>query len=73
MTPCPSAGTVVNQRAVATPVRRASVQVEGQTSGTWVQLGELTLLKGRSSYVEVSAAGTAGVVAADAGLLVPVK
>lgn len=49
----------------------ASVRVEGQTSGEWVDLGKVTLAKGRKAYVEITTDGSDGVVVADAVLFIP--
>ncbi|MBU1822304.1 MAG: FAD-dependent oxidoreductase, partial [Bacteroidetes bacterium] len=52
-------------------VKDSDIVVEGQTSGEWFPLGELTLPKGRKAYVEISNQGADGVVIADAVLFVP--
>ncbi|RPE12504.1 FAD-dependent oxidoreductase [Chitinophaga lutea] len=51
----------------------ASVRVEGQTSGEWVDLGTVRLEKGRKGYVEITTEGADGTVVADAVLFVPEK
>ncbi len=48
------------------------VAIEGQTSGLWVQVGELDLVAGEQVTVAILANGTAGVVSADAVQLVKV-
>jgi hypothetical protein len=57
------------KRIIDTMIKKETVQVEGQTSGTWVLLGEYWLPKGNRAYVEVSAAPGKGIVVADAVLL----
>lgn len=54
-------------------INEADIRVEGQTSGEWVSLGTLTLLKGKNGYVEISNKGANGLVVADAVLFVPEK
>ncbi|RFM36908.1 FAD-dependent oxidoreductase [Chitinophaga silvisoli] len=49
----------------------ASVKVEGQTSGEWVDLGTINLTKGKKAYVEISSEGKDGEVVADAVLFYP--
>lgn len=49
----------------------ASVRVEGQTSGEWVDLGTVKLTKGSKPYVEITNEGADGVVVADAVLFIP--
>jgi hypothetical protein len=49
----------------------ASVRVEGQTSGEWVDLGTVKLVKGGKPYVEITNEGADGVVVADAVLFIP--
>ncbi|WP_437919965.1 FAD-dependent oxidoreductase [Sphingobacterium sp. LRF_L2] len=49
------------------------VEIKGQTSSTWVSVGEYTIESGsKKPYVEISTAGANGLVAANAILLVPV-
>jgi hypothetical protein len=55
------------------PYTAASVRVEGQTSGEWVELGSYAFGKGNKAYVEVSNAGADGAVVADAVLFIPVE
>ncbi|UYQ94143.1 FAD-dependent oxidoreductase [Chitinophaga horti] len=50
----------------------ASVRVEGQTSGEWVELGTVKLTKGAKGYVEITNEGADGIVVADAVLFIPV-
>jgi hypothetical protein len=52
-------------------VKDSEIVVEGQTSGEWFPLGELTLPKGKKAYVEISNQGADGIVIADAVLFVP--
>jgi len=52
-------------------IRSADIEVVGQTSGEWVHLGTYQLDKGTAPYIEVSTAGAAGTIVADAMLLVP--
>jgi hypothetical protein len=54
-------------------LRKESLQVEGQTAGAWVPLGEYNMATGRKGYVEISNKGADGVVVADAVLFVPVR
>lgn len=49
----------------------ASVRVEGQTSGEWVDLGTVKLTKGANAYVEITSEGADGSVVADAVLFIP--
>lgn len=52
---------------------QSDVEVEGQTLGEWVSLGNLNMTKGRRGYIEISNKGADNVVAADAVLFLPVK
>ncbi|WP_020605449.1 FAD-dependent oxidoreductase [Spirosoma spitsbergense] len=54
-------------------VNEADIRVEGQTSGEWVSLGNVTLPTGQKGYVAVSNKNADGIVVADAVLFVPVK
>lgn len=54
-------------------INRAAMRVQGQSGGGWVLLDTQTLKKGKAAFVEITNAGTEGVVAADAILFVPVK
>lgn len=47
------------------------IQITGQTSGEWVNLGTYRLQAGSGNYVEVSNEGANGSIAADAVLFVP--
>jgi hypothetical protein len=49
----------------------SSLQVEGQTSGEWMDLGAYNLPKGKKGYVEITNRGADGVVVADAMLFIP--
>lgn len=49
----------------------ASIKVEGQTSGEWVDLGTIKLTKGGKAYVEITNEGKDGEVVADAVLFYP--
>ena len=51
----------------------ATVKVEGQTSGEWVDIGTYSLKKDSKPYVGITNKGSNGIVAADAVLFVPVK
>jgi hypothetical protein len=51
----------------------ASIKVEGQTSGEWVDLGNVSLTVGKNSYVSVTNRNADGSVVADAVLFVPSK
>lgn len=71
-----SATTKINVSADGKTVKQvsytaASVRVEGQTSGEWVDLGTVKLTKGRQAYVEITSEGADGVVVADAVLFIP--
>lgn len=55
------------------PYTAASVRVEGQTSGEWVELGSYAFGKGNKAYVEISNAGADGAIVADAVLFIPVE
>ena len=52
-------------------VRESDIQVEGQTSGEWVDLGTYSLPSGKKSLVEITNKHSDGVVVADAILFVP--
>ncbi|MVZ67065.1 FAD-dependent oxidoreductase [Sphingobacterium sp. DK4209] len=50
----------------------SKVEIKGQTSSTWVEVGEFTFYQGKSNpYVEITNKGAQGVVAANAILFVP--
>lgn len=71
-----SATTKINISADGKTVKQvsytaASVRVEGQTSGEWVDLGTVKLTKGSKAYVEITSEGADGVVVADAVLFIP--
>ncbi|MBO9732518.1 MAG: FAD-dependent oxidoreductase [Chitinophaga sp.] len=55
----------------AVPLLSASVKVEGQTSGEWVDLGTYQLKAGKNAFVEISSRGADGAVVADAVLFIP--
>jgi hypothetical protein len=52
-------------------LKRADIQVQGQTSGEWVLIGKFKLQAGANAHVTIHAAGADGAVVADAVLLVP--
>jgi hypothetical protein len=52
-------------------LKRAGMQVQGQTSGEWVLIGRYKLKAGANTHVTIQAAGADGAVVADAVLLVP--
>lgn len=52
-------------------LKRADIQVQGQTSGEWVLIGRYKLQTGANTHVTIQAAGADGAVVADAVLLVP--
>lgn len=54
-------------------INKSDVHIEGQTSGEWVEVGTHTFAKGKSNYIEISAQGADGSVAADAVLMVPAE
>lgn len=49
----------------------ASVEIIGQTTSTWVPLGDYTIKEGSTPFVEISNKGAKGTVAANAVLFVP--
>ena len=50
----------------------SKVEIKGQTSSTWVEVGEFTFYQGKDNpYVEISNNGADGIVAANAILFVP--
>src|SRR5690606_42079796 len=50
----------------------SKVEIKGQTSSTWVEVGEFTFYQGKNNpYVEISNKGADGIVAANAILFVP--
>ncbi len=59
------------QSVKETSYTAASVRVEGQTSGEWVDLGVMKLTKGGKAFVEITAEGADGLVVADAVLFMP--
>ncbi|MCF3108798.1 FAD-dependent oxidoreductase [Niabella sp. CC-SYL272] len=50
-------------------VSAEAVKVLGQTSGEWHHIGNFNLKKGRQPYLQITAAGNGGTIAADALLL----
>jgi FAD dependent oxidoreductase len=52
-------------------IEAASVKVEGQTSGEWVDLGIHSLKKEAKPYLEISNKSADGIIVADAVLFVP--
>jgi ribulose 1,5-bisphosphate synthetase/thiazole synthase len=61
------------ENATAKSINKKDVQVIGQTSGEWVSLGITQLPAGKTAYVQVSNAGSDGVIVADAVLFVAEK
>jgi hypothetical protein len=61
------------QKATEKIINQSDVQVQGQTSGEWVSLGEYDLPSGNKAYVQVSNQKADGVIIADAVLFIPVK
>ncbi len=59
------------QSVKAASYTAASVRVEGQTSGEWVDLGVMKLTKGGKAFVEITSEGADGLVVADAVLFMP--
>ncbi|HEY9261232.1 FAD-dependent oxidoreductase [Chitinophaga sp.] len=57
-------------RIKAVPLLSASVKVEGQTSGEWVDLGTYQLKAGKGAYVEINNQQADGAVVADAMLFI---
>ena len=54
-------------------IEAATIKVEGQTSGEWVDLGIHSINKNKKPYIEISNKGADGIVVADAVLFVPGK
>jgi hypothetical protein len=52
-------------------LKKADIQVQGQTSGEWVLVGKYKLPAGSKAHVTIQAANADGAVVADAVLLVP--
>jgi hypothetical protein len=52
-------------------MKKADIQVQGQTSGEWVLVGKYKLPAGSKAHVTIQAANADGAVVADAVLLVP--
>lgn len=52
-------------------LKKADIQMQGQTSGEWVLVGKYKLPAGSNTHVTISAANADGAVVADAVLLVP--
>jgi len=61
------------QKATKKVINQSDIQVQGQTSGEWVSLGEYRLSRGNKAYVEVSNKNSDGAIIADAVLFIPVK
>jgi hypothetical protein len=51
----------------------STLQVEGQTSGEWMDLGSYNLAKGKTAYIDITNSQADGIVVADAVLLIPNK
>lgn len=63
--------TIFNgSRSRQVTVATASVKIEGQTSGEWIDLGKEQFIKGKGAYIEIHGKGS-GITIADAVLLVP--
>jgi hypothetical protein len=52
-------------------LKKADMQVQGQTSGEWVSVGKFKLRAGSTAHITIHAANADGAVVADAVLLVP--
>jgi hypothetical protein len=52
-------------------MKKAEIQVQGQTSGEWVSVGKFKLRAGSTAHITIHAANADGAVVADAVLLVP--
>jgi hypothetical protein len=52
-------------------LKKADIQVQGQTSGEWVSIGKFKLRAGSTAHITIHAANADGAVVADAVLLVP--
>ena len=64
---------IYNGRTLATSfIRKADIQVEGQTSGAWISIGTYHLQKDKSA-VTIRTENADGIVVADAVLFVPRK
>jgi hypothetical protein len=50
-------------------LKKADINVQGQTSGEWILLGRFQLEKG--SYATITTNGATGAVVADAMLFIP--
>lgn len=61
------------RQSITKTIHKKDIQVVGQTSGEWVDLGERLLPAGKQSYVQVNTDGADGIIVADAVLFVPVK
>lgn len=61
------------QKATERIINQSDIQVQGQTSGEWVSLGEYQLPRGKKAYVQVSSQNADGAVIADAVLFIPVN
>jgi len=53
-------------------IRKADIEVMGQTSGEWVLVGRYHIAAGAKAYVTITNKGADGVVVADGVLWVPV-
>lgn len=58
------------QSTTTKAINKKDVQVVGQTSGEWVSLGVNQFAAGKKAYVQVSNAGSDGIIVADAVLFV---
>ncbi|MEO7212916.1 FAD-dependent oxidoreductase [Mucilaginibacter sp.] len=61
------------RKATEKTINQSDIQVQGQTSGEWVSLGEYDLSSGNKAYVQVSNQSSDGAIIADAVLFIPVK
>jgi hypothetical protein len=61
------------EKEIEKVINQADIQVQGQTSGEWVSLGEYKLPRGKKAYVQISNQNADGAIIADAILFIPVK
>lgn len=61
------------EKEIEKVINQADIQVQGQTSGEWVSLGEYQLPRGKKAYVQISNQNADGAIIADAILFIPVK
>ncbi|MBE9660437.1 FAD-dependent oxidoreductase [Mucilaginibacter myungsuensis] len=76
---CPKVGKATNETEVqlfdgsaivTKSINKGDIQIVGQTSGEWVNIGDMQLPAGKSAYVQLTNEGADGIVVADAVLFV---